>query len=217
MLKVKRALGSPNDTYTEIELDVAAPKDVKEKINLEVAQYLHEQTLLSMSRAESPVEGESWPALSKKSDYIKKKIADGGTDEADMELTGAMKDAFDYEADSKKIRLGFFGTDEAWKADGHLKFSGKTGTAPRHRFLPGVGQEFDQSIQDGVEQIVADNLVEAAGVQKEMFDGIDSKSALYGVLETIFEDMTRAEIREAITRSVELTEMLDELGLLEML
>lgn len=213
-IKVIDAVGSESETYSEFELDVEAPVAVKKKINREIGEFIVEQILQETQSAKSPVSGESWPALSK--DYKAKKVSLGLAGSANMELTGQLKDELRFKTVDGNLRVGFFGTDEAWKADGHLKFSGAENETPKRRFLPAAGQSFKSSIQDGIENIIADNLV-SGGLDKADLEGIETKSQLYAVLKENFGDLSKAEIAAAITRNPDLVDLLDELDLLELL
>lgn len=133
-----------------------------------------------------------------------------------MELEGDMLDALSFEETRDGVEVGIFGK-EAWKADGHLKFSGEEGTAPRRRFLPGEGQEFDPAIQDGIEKIILDAIGDETRFNRQDFDAVSTKSELYSVLSEYFPDLARAEIKQAIVSVPSLVTFLDELSLLELL
>lgn len=159
------------------------------------------------------MKGESWPQLSK--DYKERKLEEGGSGKPDMELDGDMLDSLTYRVTKDGIELGFFDS-EAWKADGHLKFSGLENNTPQRRFLPGEGQEFRSEIQGEIDRIIADNLAEAAPITKADLSDVSTRSELYELLMPYFQNMTRAEIRAAVLRT-SLAELLDDLDLLELL
>ncbi len=77
-----------------------------------------------------------------------------------------------------------------------------------------MGEEFTPEIQRGIEQIVADNLVGEVTFDTQDFNDVNSKSDLYSVLSDYFENLTRSEIRQAITSSPDLVAFLDDEGLL---
>lgn len=168
----------------------------------------------SLHNAKSPVAGEAWPALKK--DYKKLKTEEGNPPIANMELHGDMLDSLTYKETKDGIELGFF-DEQAWKADGHLKFSGKEGTAPQRRFLPGEGEEFISSIQKEVEKIITDAIAEDTDLKKSDFEGTTSSAVLYENLRPYFPDMVKSEIRAAVMRNPSMTAFLDDLGLLEFL
>ncbi len=216
-LKVTDAVGSKAATFSEIKLDLDAPKAIKSKIQQEVGEFLVEQVLASMSKSESPVEGGEWkPDLSPK--YKKKKISEGLGGKPDLEASGGMKDQISFKKTDDGIKLGVFG-DKAWQADGHVHFStdSKDATAPKRAFLPEKGQTFDDEILDGVEKIIADNLVSSEALSKEDFEDIGTRQDLYDTLEPMFPDLSRLEIKAAILRDPRLTNLLEELELLELL
>lgn len=216
-MKVTKAEGSESETFSEIDLELPAgtPPEVRRRIERDVGDYLVEQVLNDVAGAHSPVAGESFPALSKS--YAKEKKLEGGTGKPDMTLHGDMLDALDARGTGEgKIDVGFFG-DQAWKADGHLKFSGADNGIPKRRFLPAEGQHFTSGIESEVEKIIADGLVEGGAIDPSSLEGVSSAEELYSVLRGLFPEMAKAEIRAAILRSSELTEMLDELDLMEFL
>jgi len=212
-LKTLEAVGSESATYSEFELDANVSESVKTKIQQDVGEFIVEQVLQTIGNAKSPVSGESWGRLSK--DYKSKKVGEGLPGEADMENTGALKDALTFKT-GDTLKVGFFNS-EAWKADGHLKFSGADGTAPRRRFLPDEGQKFISSIQSGIDKIVADNILESDAIDAEDLDGIESKAELYATLKDRYPDLSRAQIRLAITRNPRLTNLFEDLDLLDLL
>lgn len=204
------------ETETSATLDLfegrSLPAAVKARIRRDVGEYLVEQTLKTVSDAKSPVAGEKWPALSK--EYKKQKVSEGGQPRADMELSGDMLQDLTWKEDPNGIRLGFLGTSEAPKADGHVKFSGKDNGVPKRRFIPGEGQEYVKSIQADVEQIILDAIAEEAPIKKSDLVDVSSKSDLYSVLRDVFgEDLTAAEIKATVLRAPDIFSLLEEMGL----
>jgi len=216
-MKVTKAEGSEGATYSEIDLELpdGTTPVVRRRIEKDVGDFLVEQVLNSTADAHSPVAGERFPSLSKS--YAKEKKLEGGSGKPDLTLHGDMMEALDARPTGDgKLDLGFFG-DQAWKADGHLKFSGAENGIPRRRFLPGEGQHFTSEIESEVEKIIADGLVEGGAIDPSSLEGVSSAEELYSVLRGIFPDLAKAEIRAAILRSSALSEMLDELELLDFL
>lgn len=215
-MEVKKVTGSKAKTTSEIDLGLSdsLPETIKAKVKRDVGEFLVERVLSSLRNAETPVKGEGWPALSK--GYRAFKKAEGLPPDANMELEGDLLDALTFEETNSGVEIGFFGA-EAWKADGHLKFSGKENNTPQRRFLPGEGQEFDAEITRKAEQIIADAIAENSEFDKSAFEDVGSKSELYLVLAEYFPDMSRAEIKSAVARAPSLIKFLDDLDLLDLL
>ncbi len=216
-MKVIEAVGSEGATFSEIDLELpdAMPDKLKLKIRRDVGDYLVEQTLSYVAESRSPVKGESFPALSK--EYKKKKLAEGGTGKPDLTENGNMMDDLTYRDQGEDaIKIGIF-SNQAWKADGHLKFSGADSNNPKRRFLPAEGQEFVPEIEAQVEKIIADYTVEDGGIDPEALSDVHSEADLYDVLKGLFPGMGKAEIRSAILRSESLSTMLEDLDLLDFL
>ena len=131
-----------------------------EQIQSDVGDFLVEQILLSVGKGKSPVSGESFKSLSK--DYKDKKIKLGASPIPNLELTGEMLNSLTYRTTSDGIEIGFF-DDQAWKADGHLKFSGEKNGTPKRRFLPDVGQSFKKDIDKEINKIIQERLSEWQG------------------------------------------------------
>ncbi len=215
-MKVTKAIGSEGETYSELDLELPAGTSAKlaRKVKNDVGDFLVEQVLSAAAEARSAVAGEAFPPLSKA--YKKKKIAEGGTGKPDMTLEGDMMDDLTFKyGDGDKIKLGLF-SSQAWKADGHLKFSGEENNTPKRRFLPAEGQTFKSAIEGEVEKIIADVLVDD-GVDASAFEDVETTAELYAVLRGLFPEMGKAEIRGAVLRSAIIPEMLDELGILGLL
>lgn len=217
VFKVTKTEGSESKTAASIDFlsDLErVPDDIKAKIKQDVGDFLVESILTAVSKAKSPVAGESWPALSK--EYKAKKEDEGAAPKANMEEHGDMLNSLTFRETPNGIEIGFF-DDQAWKADGHLKFSGKENHTPKRRFIPAEGQNFTADIQVEIDKIIADNLADAETFKRGDFSGVDTTSALYEVLRRAFGDMSVHEIRAAVTRSPYLTQLLDDLDLMELL
>lgn len=213
-MKVTETTATDNQTTTKINLELdGLSKDDAEQVKTEIGQYLVEQVLLSVGEAKSPVSGESWPGLSKT--YKAKKVADGSAPIANMELTGDMLNALEARPTEDGVEIGFFDKSQAPKADGHLKFSGLENNTPQRRFLPGEGQNFKKDIDVEVSRMIAD--VQSENVKPEDFKGVESSADLYTVLEEIFPDLSKNEIRLAAARNSSLMDILEELDLVEFL
>lgn len=160
-IKVIGAIGSERKTVSQIDLGLGdtnlskqEQKDLKEKIG----ELLVEKVLSSVGDSTSPVSGQSWPLLSK--EYKKKKKEFGSKVTANMELTGDMLDSLTFKPTIDGIEIGFF-NKQAWKADGHLKFSGAHNNTPQRRFLPGEGQSFKRDITSIVNDMIQEAIQES--------------------------------------------------------
>jgi hypothetical protein len=180
-----------------------------------VGEFVVESVLKSLANAESPVAGASWPDLSPK--YKDKKEGEGLNGEPNMELSGDMLDSLDFRETRDGIEVGIFGR-EAWKADGHLKFSGAENNTPRRQFLPDeTNGEFVPGIQREMEKIIADAIGDEMEFKPSDFEDVSSRAGLYDALDEYFPDFSRADIREIITNTPSLVRFLDDAGLLELL
>lgn len=177
-----------------------------------MGELLVEQVLSHTSEGKSPVSGESFPALSK--DYKEKKIAQGGQGIPDLELTGSMKDEFTFKPTATGLEIGFWG-DDAGKADGHLKFSGKDNGVPQRRFLPAEGQNFKKNIQKEIERIIADKSSEL--FSRSDFKGVKTSRDLYAVFREKLGGSSRSDIKMLVAGNPKLLDMLIDLGLEELI
>ncbi len=190
------------------------PEATKTQIKRDVGDYLVEQIIKSAGRAKSPIEGESWQSKLSPA-YAKKKKAEGLPTKANMEESGDLLDSLTFEETNDGIEIGWFGAN-AGKADGHNNLSGDS-ILPQRRTIPDVGQSFDSSIQTEIEKIVADGVAGSLEFDKADFESVDTKTELYSILDEYFPDLSRADIKMAITRTPDLADLLDELNLLELL
>lgn len=215
-IKVKKATGSPEKTTSQIDFlsGLKVPESIKAKVKADVGDFLVESIVSSLSRAESPVAGESFPALSK--EYKAKKKADGLPPKPNLEFEGDLQDALTYKNTPNGIEIGFFG-DQAWKADGHLKFSGKENATPKRRFLPDEGQEFKPGIQREIEKIVADAIASEVEIDSSDFESVATRSDLYEALGEYFPDLSRAAAKGMVLRNPAFVAFLDDNGLLGLL
>jgi len=212
-LKVVKAVGSNDETYSEIDLGIdGLPNKLKNDIIEQAGDLLKEEILQALAVAKSPVSGESFPALSKK--YREFKISEGGSGSPDLELYGDLKDALTYEATDSGLKIGFFG-DQAAKADGHNKFSGRENFTPKRRFLPDEGQSFKRDIVRAVKSIVEAG---SGSVFKESdFSSVESSQDLYDVLREVYSGYSKAEIKEIVASNSDLLDILISNDLLRFL
>lgn len=191
------------------------PESVKTQVREDVGQFLIESILKSVSDGKSPIEGESWPKLSKK--YKARKEAEGLPGVANMEESGDMLDSLMFKKSDDGVELGFFGA-EAPKADGHNKFSGKENNTPQRRFLPGEGESFSEEIQTGAQKIIADAVNDNLLFNADDFSGVTTTAELYSILFEYFPGLeSRIDIRSAIAVTPKLLQLLDDEGLIDLL
>jgi hypothetical protein len=214
--KVIESTGSPSRTTSTLDLvsDLTASAETKAKIKEEVGEFLVEQILMTVNKAQSPVSGEGWPTLSK--DYRKEKLEQGGSGKPDMELAGDMLDSMTFKSTREGIEIGFFDS-EAWKADGHLKFSGEENNTPKRRFLPAEGQSFRPAIDKEIDRIISDHLLEDQELQAKDFEGVETERDLYRILRAALPGESKQAVRAAALRSATLTELLEDLDLIDLL
>ncbi len=212
-MKITEAKGEKSRTTAKIDLGLSGlPSNVKTDIQERVGEYLVEQILINVGNAQTPVQGESWPALSK--EYKDRKIELGGVGKPNMELDGGMLDSLTFRKTNEGIEIGFF-DDQAWKADGHLKFSGEESNLPKRRFIPGEGQNFKTDIAKEVKRIVGEGTLEQ--FRSTDFRGITSQPELYARLAKMLPGLTRAQQRDFVMGNFRILDILDDLNLLRFL
>lgn len=179
---------------------------IKKRIQSDVGDLIIESVLASVAGARSPVSGETFRALSR--DYKAFKKAEGGSGIPDMELSGKMLNALTYKPTDSGLEVGFFG-GQAWKADGHLKFSGKENNTPQRRFLPGEGQQFKADLQRRIDSMVKDGQLDT--ITRADLMGVTTKAQLYEALSSIGDN--RQKIRESVLANGRIFSMIVDLGL----
>lgn len=215
-MKTTKTNLSNQRTSSDIDLfsDNDVPRAARAAVRDAVGEYLVEQIQLAVAAAESPVEGHGkFERLSP--EYAELKRKEVGHANQNLEASGHMLDQLGFRATSEGVEVGIFG-DAAPQADGHNNFSGRS-KIPTRRFLPAEGEAFVSTIQNGVEQIIADVIADNQELTKEDFEEVETKSELYDVLAKTFTTLSRSEIRAAVLRSDTLVTLLNELDLLELL
>lgn len=207
-----------DDGETSVDLNLfeglSLKKSIKSRIQEEVGSFLVEQTLASMGEKKSPIQGApNFKPLSKI--YKKRKLSEVGSGEANLEFEGTLKDEIDFKTSDTGITIGVFG-DRAGAADGHNNLSGKS-NLPLRQFIPDIGQQYKKSIKIEVDRIIADIVAEESDFKRKDFENIETKSELFSKLSEIFGELSRAELRLAVFRNEELTDLLKKLNLLELL
>lgn len=216
-METKRTILKKSETSSEIDLfsDLDLTKSQKKEIQSQVGEFLVEQTAIAVSSLKSPVDGGEFVSKLTSKEYKKKKLDEVGSSEPNLEFSGRMLDQLTYEPTSSGIKIGIFG-DRAPAADGHNNLSGDS-KLPRRQFLPEQGQDYKSDIKKEVERIIADVIAETSDIQKSAFEGVETKSDLYTRLGALLNLSSRAEIKLAVIRNVDLLEMLDGLELSDLL
>lgn len=220
-MKVTKVTTTDNETSSSIDLfsglkvSTAQEKEIRDQ----VGSFLVEQTLSYVAGMDSPIEGESWKSTLEK-EYAKKKEAEIGNEDADIQFTGRTLDQLQYQDEPEGIKIGVFG-ERAPVADGHCNLSGKSKLQKR-RFLPGPGQHYVATIERECSRIISDIIGEMpleASRSAEQFRGIENQKELFSALKDHFGDrsLTRTELRLGVYRNHKLLSLLDEQDLLELL
>jgi hypothetical protein len=214
-MKTGKVTTTETETSVEIDLFSSIKKlsaDQKRTIQSEVADFLVEQTLTSVSEEKSPISGGEWKKKLSK-EYAQKKETEIGNKKADIQFSGRTLDQLKAEPTSDGIKIGVFG-ERAPVADGHNNLSGKS-SLPTRQFLPKEGQNYKGSIKSEVDRIVADVLAESdkpeeTAKQKNSvrekkadsrFNDVETQAELYQTLREIFGPLSRIELRLAVFRN----------------
>jgi hypothetical protein len=131
------------------ELGINVKRSEKRKVLREIVDYLLNQVPGDMDSQRSSVSGRQWKGLSK--EYASRK----GSNKADLELTGKLKESFSVSIrDNNTVRVEFTDQD---KADGHNNFSGKS-KLPLRQSIPNESkdQTFRRGILKDIEEIIGD-------------------------------------------------------------
>ena len=212
-MKVIKAQGTKKKTASQIDLELEGiPNREQTKIKKDVGEFLVEQILQYVAEQGSPIAGEPWPKLSP--EYKKKKKAEGLSPVANLEASGELLDALTFKTTEDGLEIGFF-NDQAWKADGHVKFSGLQNNTPQRRFLPAEGQSFKADIQKEVERIVLD--AKSEGFDKSGLADITTKKGLYDYLMEQFGTTSRVEARLTVLRNADILKAIEDEELLDLL
>lgn len=140
------------DPFELTNLDKPGKQDRAKALD-KIAEYVRDEILQYVGEGRSPVAGGKWKqGLSK--EYAKRKGEFSSSTIANMELTGDLLDALEARVVGNKIKVGWFGGDEAAKADGHNNFSGES-TLPARQSIPNVdeNQTFRRDIVQGIKAI----------------------------------------------------------------
>jgi len=208
-LNVKKSNVSESEISSEIKLGLpdGLPKKELNKIKDEAGELLVDAILSSVGKATSPIQGESWPALTKEYKSFKQK--QGAGSKANMELTGDMLDSLGFSRTKDGVKIGITGF-QAPKADGHNNFSGKS-ELPRRRFLPVKGDKFKGSVEKDIKGIIADAVAKNARIKKRELNKIGSKRELNSFIKESFKGVTIAEAKDAILLDDDLREQFTDI------
>jgi hypothetical protein len=141
----------------------SVPKELKKEAAQEIAQYLKEAVLVYVGEQRSPVAG--YGAFKDLSDeYAEKKEDEGYTPEPNLEATGDMLAALDTRAYANGEVALYIKGEEAEKADGHNKLTGRKNKAlPLRRFIPDEKETFVEEILTDIRNIVETYVIDEGG------------------------------------------------------
>lgn len=188
--------------------------EARTKALQEISEFLVEQTNIYLSKAQSPVEGESFPGLS--SNYKKYKQSENLPGVPNLEFTGNMRDSIDARPiGPHTVEFGVFG-ETSLQADGHNNFSGKS-ELPKRRFIPTEEQQLKSGIRSRIKDIIDDYRVEDVEITRSDIAEISTEIELWSFLKETFPELTRSEITDTILRNVAVAQLFDEFNLLRFL
>lgn len=122
------------------------PKDKRDELLDEIADFVLESVLSDVGSARSPVNGSKFPGLS--SEYKANKIRKGARPIANLELEGDLLDSLKVRKNHKEELLTLtVDPSQMPKADGHNNFSGDS-MLPERKFIP--NKDKDESFRPGI-------------------------------------------------------------------
>lgn len=214
-VKVLKTKATTKENSSELDFlsNVDASTRIKNKIKDEVGELLLDKILSDVGAAKSPIEGESFPSLSP--EYKKFKESQRRPGKANLELTGDMLDALDFNRTTNGIKIGVFGAREAGKADSHNHLGSK-GKNPKRRFLPKKGQKFSGSITKEINEIVTDAVAasQTSKIKPSLLEEVSTKTAFNSLVRSVFPSLTLREAKESILRTESLLDLFENAGLL---
>ena len=132
-----------------LDLD-GIPQDRRKEAKEEVGEFLVNESIRYMEEGKSPVAGERpWRKLNK--EYAQEEHAGDRT--PTLNLTGRMRDSFQFRTTNDGVKIGIFHKSQQSKAEGHCHFQGKS-ELPRRRFVPSSEQNYKAEIMANVERIL---------------------------------------------------------------
>jgi phage gpG-like protein len=142
-------LATPDQTK-EIDLDFSGvPQAEIIDLKREIAEVVIDEIQSYLAKGESPVDGQSFPSLSKKYAESEK----NGNRTPNLNLQGDLWDSLAVEFDDSKMIVGVFDKRETPKADGHNNFSGDS-KLPQRRFIPNKDESFRPAIMRKVQTLI---------------------------------------------------------------
>lgn len=175
---------SKKEVSTTIKPDLSeVPLDLREAALDEIGRYVVTEAALIVGDGVSPVDG--YGAFKKLSEQYADEEK-GGDKTPNLELNGDLMGSLDWRVEVDGVEVGFF-NDQAIKAYGHhTGMKGHPwldGKAPVRRIIPDKGENFQQDILDGIDEIIEqykeaevveeDNEQEAVGERRAMSrDGV---------------------------------------------
>jgi len=139
------------DPFEETGLDRPSSKKDRSEALKQIADYVRDEILQYVGEGKSPVSGGAWKrSLSPEYKKLKEDLSSAGF--ANMELHGDMLDALEAKVVGNKIKVGWFGGEQAAKADGHNNFSGDS-ELPTRQSIPKPGESFKRDIVQGMKAI----------------------------------------------------------------
>ena len=136
----------------DLDLPARLPENIKNEIKREVGDFIVTSILSDVGDGVSPVDGSSFPVLSKEYADAQK----GGRTLPNLDLNGDMLDSLTFETHSSGVKVGIFNDEQAIKAFNH-----NTGdTVPKRQFIPSPSESFRPNILNGVREIVEERLTE---------------------------------------------------------
>lgn len=214
-MKVIKSTVNPNQLSSEIELfDESVTDTAKEDIQQQVGQFLVDAILETVVDAKSPVTGRNFKKLTK--DYAEKKVEEGGNPIPNLDLFGDMLNDLTFRPTDNGIEIGYFNSDQAGKADGHNNFSGES-RIPTRRFIPFEEENFTRRIQDQAKQLITNILADEIELDQQDLQNVENKQDLYELLALQLPDLKRSEIKTLVLNSPDLTTILEDNDLLDLL
>lgn len=128
----------------------------RKQIESKVKDIVLTEVIEKMGEGVSPVTGRKIKKKFKKlsEDYLIKKEELGGTPEANLELSGDLKNSLRVKKKGDELILTVL-SDQQPKADGHNNFSGKS-SLPERKFIPNAkkGETFSRDIRDTIKSFI---------------------------------------------------------------
>jgi hypothetical protein len=133
-------------------------RDLKAALR-EIGEYVRDELLQYYGDGKSPAMSGEWKKKLTK-EYKARKALESSSGFANMELSGDMLDALEFEVTSDgKIKIGWFDSEQAAKAEGHqtgYKGHPTITDGPRRQLLPEKGGSFRKDIVSGMKEIASE-------------------------------------------------------------